>query len=140
MQLEQVLSYGRFIVAAAGTAATVFLGGWDAILQVLVLFVVLDYVTGVLAAWHTKTLNSETGLWGIVKKVLIFAVITVAVALDSIIGDGHGIFRSLAIWFYIANEGLSILENLGRAGVAIPQQITEALERLHDREPPTRGA
>ena len=97
-------------------------------LQVLVLFVVLDYITGLVAAYGEQSLNSRVGFKGIAKKILLFAPVAVAYWLDMLLGQE--ILRSLAIFFYIANEGLSMLENLGRAGVPFPEQIQTALEQL----------
>lgn len=108
------------------------LGGWDIALQVLVLFVVLDYITGVTAAWYEKKLDSNIGLRGIAKKILIFVPVAVGYWLDVVMSTE--IFRSLTIFFYIANEGLSILENLGRAGVPIPSPLKVALEQLREEK------
>lgn len=107
------------------------LGGWDIALQVLVLFVVLDYITGVTAAWYEKKLDSNIGLRGIAKKILIFVPVAVGYWLD--VALGTELFRSLSIFFYIANEGLSILENLGRAGVPIPEPLKAALNQLKQK-------
>ena len=115
-------------ITLGGSVATAYLGGWDIMLRVLVLFVVLDYITGVYAAFCEKHLNSEIGLKGIAKKILLFVVIAVAVAVDDVLGQA--IFRSLAIWFYVANEALSILENCALAGVPIPSFLKTALEQL----------
>src|SRR5690554_2591516 len=104
------------------------LGGWVVALQVLVVFVVLDYITGVVSAFHLKELNSYRGAWGIVKKIMLFVPIAVGTMLDLVIGQE--ILRNLAIWFYIANEGLSILENMAQAEILVPPGIIEALEQL----------
>jgi toxin secretion/phage lysis holin len=131
MALEAALNCLKYLIALVGGLLTCLLGGWDVALEALVYFVVLDYLTGVMAAWITKTLNSNVGLRGIARKVFIFSVVAVAVYLDRIIGQN--ILRSVTIFFYIANEGLSILENLGRAGVAIPAPVLKALEQLKER-------
>jgi toxin secretion/phage lysis holin len=114
--------------ALLGGAITAVLGGWDLALQVLVLFVVLDYLVGLIAAWTEKSLDSRIGFRGIAKKILLFVPIAICYALDQVLGQE--ILRSLAIFFYIANEGLSIIENLGRAGVPVPDALGEALEQL----------
>jgi toxin secretion/phage lysis holin len=101
-------------------------------LQVLVLFVVLDYATGLVAAYEEQTLNSRVGFKGIAKKVLLFVPVAVAYWLDMLLGQE--ILRSLAIFFYIANEGLSMVENLARAGIPFPEQIQTALEQLKKAE------
>lgn len=126
--MESVLTWLKIAFALLGGTITVLLGGWDLALQVLVLFVVMDYVTGLVAAWYSKTLNSQVGFKGICKKVLLFIPIAICYALDQVLGQE--ILRSLAIFFYIANEGLSIVENLGRAGVPVPDALGEALEQM----------
>lgn len=114
--------------AILGGAITAVLGGWDLALQVLALFVVLDYLVGLIAAWTEKSLDSRVGFRGIAKKILLFVPIAICYALDQVLGQE--ILRSLAIFFYIANEGLSIIENLGRAGVPVPAALGDALEQM----------
>lgn len=129
--MESVLTWLKIAFALLGGTITVLLGGWDLALQVLVLFVVMDYVTGLVAAWYSKTLNSQVGFKGICKKVLLFIPIAICYALDQVIGQE--ILRSLAIFFYMANEGLSITENLGLCGVPVPEPLMGALEQLKQR-------
>lgn len=126
--MDKVIKYLKYAIAIVGGVLTGLLGGWDMMLRVLVLFVVLDYGTGLAAAWSEKQLNSEIGARGILKKFLLFVIIALAFQLDKAIEQE--VFRNLAIWFYLANEGLSILENCGRAGVPIPAFIRAALEQL----------
>lgn len=118
-------------VALLGGFITAHLGGWDAMLKVLATFVVLDYIIGVTAAALEQRLNSEIGARGIVKKFLLFVIVAVAVQVDLAIGQQ--IFRSLAIWFYLANEALSIIENAGRCGVPIPAFLKTALEQMRSK-------
>ena len=122
----------KWLVTLVGGLLTSLLGGWDMALKVLVLFVVLDYATGLVAAYGEQNLNSRVGFRGIAKKILLFVPVAVAYWLDMLLGQE--ILRSLAIFFYIANEGLSMMENLGRAGVPFPEQIQEALEQLKGDE------
>ena len=129
--MDRTVKYTKPLIAVIGAALTVFFGGWDIMLQILIGFVVLDYVTGVAAAWYTKTLNSEIGARGIMKKILLFVVVGVAYQLD--VATGQEVFRSLAIWFYLANEALSIVENAGRCGVPIPEFLKAALEQLRKK-------
>lgn len=126
--MNNILSWLKAAIALLGGTITALLGGWDLALQVLVLFVVLDYLVGLVAAWIEKGLDSRVGFRGIGKKILLFVPIAICYALDQVLGQE--ILRSLAIFFYIANEGLSIVENLGRAGVPVPQQLMDALEQL----------
>lgn len=129
--MNNVLTWFKCVFAFVGGTITAALGGWDLALQVLVLFVVLDYMTGLVAAWYSKTLNSQVGFRGICKKVLLFIPVAICYALDQVLGQE--ILRSLAIFFYIANEGLSITENLGLCGVPVPAQLMGALEQLKQR-------
>ena len=114
-----------------GGLCTAFLGGWDTALKTLVLFVVLDYLTGVAAAIVTKTVDSNIGFKGIAKKVLVFVLVGVGYALDQFMGQDY--LRSLIIIFYIANEGISIIENLSRTGVPIPQAVLNVLNQLKSK-------
>lgn len=126
--MEKGLITLKAAVAVVFGILSTLLGEWDVALQVLVVLVVLDYISGVVAAFHLKEVNSYKGFWGIVKKIMLFVPVAVATMLDVVIGQE--ILRNLAIWFYIANEGISILENLGKVGVLVPPGITDALEQL----------
>ena len=122
----------KSLIAVGGAAASYLFGGWSALLSILLTFVVLDYITGFLAAAREGILHSETGLWGIAKKVAIFFVVAVAYLVDTTLGDAH-FFRDAAIFFYLANELLSIVENIGRLGVPIPTAIQQAVEVLRGK-------
>lgn len=129
--MQDILTGAKWLTTIIGGFLVGLLGGWDVALQVLVLFVVLDYATGLTAAWYEKKLDSNVGLRGIAKKILMFVPVVVGYWFDMAMGGE--VFRSLAIFFYIANEGLSILENLGRAGVPIPAPLKAALEQLKQK-------
>ncbi|AJS59842.1 phage holin family protein [Paenibacillus sp. IHBB 10380] len=123
---NEVLKWG----AAWGvSAATYFYGGWSGVLSALLVFVVIDYGTGVAAAGSKGELKSRVGLIGIARKVFIFAMVAVAHLVDGILGDAH-MFRDAAAYFYIANEVLSIIENGGKLGAPIPPIIIQAVEVL----------
>ena len=110
-----------------------FLGGWDGLLYALIAFVVIDYVTGVMCAISNHTLSSEVGFKGICRKVLIFLLVGIGSILDAhVIGSGS-VLRTAVIFFYISNEGVSILENAARLGLPVPEKIKVILEQLHDR-------
>ena len=110
-----------------------FLGGCDGLLIALVMFVVMDYISGVMCAIADKTLSSEVGFKGICRKVLIFVLVGIAHILDvQVIGTGS-VLRTAIIFFYISNEGISLLENAGYLGLPIPEKIKTVLEQLHDR-------
>ena len=110
-----------------------FLGGCDGLLIALVMFVVMDYISGVMCAIADKTLSSEVGFKGICRKVLIFVLVGIANILDvQVIGTGS-VLRTAVNFFYISNEGISLLENAGYLGLPIPEKIKTVLEQLHDR-------
>lgn len=120
-------------VAAVGTIITAWLGGWDAALRILVAFMVIDYATGFLGAVKTKRVDSEIMFWGGIRKGIILVVIAVAVMLDELMNNQEPIFRMLALYFYIAREGLSVTENLGILGVPLPRAIFNALAQLQKK-------
>ena len=110
-----------------------FLGGVDGFLYALLAFVVIDYVTGIMCAVLDKKLSSEVGFRGIFKKVLIFSLVAVGHIIDkSVIGDGS-VIRTAVIFFYLSNEGVSILENSAHIGLPVPQKLKDILEQLHNR-------
>ena len=110
-----------------------FLGGCDGLLYTLLAFVVIDYVTGIMCAVVDKKLSSAVGFKGIFKKVLIFALVGIGHILDThVIGSGS-VMRTAIIFFYLSNEGVSLLENAAYLGLPIPQKLKSVLEQLHDR-------
>lgn len=132
MNLDKIISVYKWCVVGIGTTISTLLGGWDMALAVLVGFVISDYLAGITAAWYEKTLDSKIGFLGIARKVFLFVPVGLAFWLDQLIGQN--ILRNLAIFFYLSNEGLSILENLGRIGVDIPPGLAEALQQLRERK------
>ena len=120
-------------IAAIGGGRGWFLGGCDGFLYALLVFVVLDYVTGIMCAVLDKQLSSAVGFRGIFKKVLIFLMVGIAHILDEqIIGTGSAL-RTAVIFFYLSNEGISFLENAARIGLPIPEKIKTVLGQLHNR-------
>ena len=110
-----------------------FMGGRDGFLYALLIFVIADYITGVLVAIFEKRLSSEVGFKGICRKVLIFMLVGIANVLDvSVIGTGS-VLRTAVIFFYISNEGVSLLENTAKLGLPIPEKIKAVLEQLKDK-------
>ena len=110
-----------------------FLGGCDGLMYALIAFVVVDYITGIMCAIVDKKLSSEVGFKGICKKVLIFLLVGMANILDvNIIGSGS-VLRTAAIFFYLSNEGASLLENAAHLGLPVPNAMKEVLQQLHDR-------
>ena len=123
----------QLIFSAVGGWLGYFLGGCDGLLYALIAFVVIDYVTGVMCAIINRELSSAVGFKGIFRKVLIFLLVGIANIIDvQVIGTG-AILRTAVIFFYISNEGVSLLENAGHLGLPIPEKIKTVLEQLHDR-------
>lgn len=108
-----------------------FLGGWDGLIVTLLSFIVLDFVTGILKAIYTKTLSSEIGYKGIIKKVCLLLVVGVAVMLETNLKVPA--IREIVIMFFIANEGISILENIGQMGIDLPSKLKDILLQLKDK-------
>lgn len=132
--MENILNYFKIIVATLGTGITWLFGTWDTALIVLVSFMALDYLTGVLRAIVNQEVSSDTGLKGIARKTVILIVLIVAVLLDRLLNTGTWVFRTLICYFYIANEGISLLENCAGLGLPIPDKLKDALVQLKDGE------
>jgi toxin secretion/phage lysis holin len=123
----------QLIFTAIGGWLGWFLGGCDGLLYALIAFVAIDYITGVMCAVIDHRLSSEVGFKGIFKKVLIFLLVGVANILDvQVIGTGC-VLRTAVIFFYISNEGVSLLENAAYLGLPVPEKIKTVLEQLHSR-------
>ena len=129
MKLEEIFNLS---VATVATALTWLIGAWDTALIVLVLFMAIDYITGVIRAYINKSLSSSVGLIGIARKSLIFIVLIVSVLLDRLLNSETWVFRTLVAYFYIANEGISLLENCVGLGLPIPERLKDALEQLKE--------
>ena len=123
----------QFICTAIGGWLGYFLGGCDGLLFALVVFAVADYITGVMCAISDKKLSSHVGFKGICRKVIIFMLVGIAHMIDvNVIATGS-ILRTAVIFFYLSNEGVSLLENAGHLGLPIPEKLKVVLEQLHDR-------
>ena len=124
----------QMAVAAIGGWLGYFLGGLDGLMIALIIFMVLDYITGLMCAVIDKKLSSAVGFKGICKKVLILMLVGVANIMDvHVIGTGSAL-RGAVICFYLSNEGLSLLENAGHIGLPIPEKLKDVLAQLHNRE------
>lgn len=117
------------ILAGIGTGLVYLWGGFDVAMQCLLIAIALDYVSGIIKAFVLKQLSSNVGFKGILKKVGILVVVALAVLIDRVTGES-GAIRTLVIYYFVANEGLSIIENAGKAGLPIPHSIKEALQAL----------
>lgn len=117
------------IIALICTGCVYLLGGWDVSLICLVIAIAIDYISGIMKAFVMKELSSKIGLRGLLKKVGVLMVVMLAVIVDRVTGE-TGMVRNLVIYYFVANEGLSIIENLGQTGVPIPSSIKKALRAL----------
>jgi toxin secretion/phage lysis holin len=132
--MKAIWNWVQAALTAIGGFLGWFLGGLDGFLYALIAFVVIDYLTGVMCAIADKKLSSEIGAKGIFKKVLIFVLVGVGHIIDSqVLGDG-GAIRTAVIFFYLSNEGVSLLENAAHIGLPIPEKLKSILEQLHDRD------
>ncbi len=123
----------QMVFAAIGGWLGYFLGGCDGLIIALVVFVVVDYLTGILCAIADKSLSSKVGFLGIAKKVVIFMLVGVANILDvEVIGTGS-VLRTAVIFFYLSNEGISMLENATHLGLPVPTKLKDVLEQIHER-------
>jgi toxin secretion/phage lysis holin len=131
--MKTIWNWVQAALAAIGGFLGWFLGGPDGFLYALIAFVAADYLTGVMCAIADRKLSSEVGAKGIFKKVLIFVLVGVGHIIDSqVLGDG-GAIRTAVIFFYLSNEGISILENAAHIGLPVPEKLKAVLEQLHDR-------
>nr|DAL12897.1 MAG TPA_asm: holin [Caudoviricetes sp.] len=130
--MEKLFDYIKLLVMALGTGLTWLLGVWDMPLLTLVIFMILDQLTGVIRGYVNKDLSSDVGLKGIARKCVILIVLIVAVALDRLLNTGSWMFRTMVAYFYIANEGISLLENCASLGAPIPEKLKNALIQLKE--------
>lgn len=130
--MKNVIKTIQMIFASIGGWLGWILGGADGFLYALIAFVVIDYLTGIMASILEQKLSSKVGFRGIFKKILIFVLVGVANIIDSyLIGSGNAI-RTTVIFFYISNEGISILENATRIGLSVPDKLKNVLEQLKE--------
>lgn len=133
MKIKDFWNVIQLIFSALGGWLGYFLGGCDGLLYTLLAFTAIDYITGVMCAVNDHTLSSEVGFRGICRKVLIFMLVGIANILDAdVVGTGS-VLRTAVIFFYISNEGVSLLENAAHLGLPVPEKIKTVLEQLHDR-------
>ncbi len=133
MAIKELWLILQTVIAALGGWFGWFLGGLDGFLYALIIFVIVDYITGIMVAIINKELSSEIGARGIFKKILIFILVGVAHIIDSrLIGEGS-VIRTAVIFFYLSNEGISIMENGSRIGLPIPQKLKDVLAQLHGK-------
>ena len=129
----------QLVFAAVGGWLGYFLGGCDGLLYALIAFVAIDYITGVMCAISDKTLSREVGFKGICRKVLIFLLVGIGNIIDVQVLGSPGVLRTAVIFFYLSNEGVSLLENAAHLGLPVPDAIKTVLEQLHDRSDGKEG-
>lgn len=133
MGMRELWMYIQSVIAVIGGWLGWFLGGVDGFLYALIIFVIIDYITGIMVAFLNREISSEIGARGIFKKILIFILVGIAHIIDSrLIGEGSAI-RTAVIFFYLSNEGISIIENASRIGLPIPQKLKDVLAQLHGK-------
>ena len=132
--MKQIWSGVQIAFTALGGLLGWFLGGFDGFLYALIAFTVIDYITGVMCAITDKTLSSSVGFKGICRKVLIFTLVGIGNIVDVYVLGQGGVLRTAVIFFYLSNEGVSILENTAHLGLPIPLKLKEVLEQLHERK------
>ena len=131
--MKEFWNFIQVIFAAIGGWLGYFLGGCDGLIYALTAFVVVDYITGVMCAIADKKLSSSVGFKGICRKVLIFILVGIANIIDAQVIKSGSVLRTAVIFFYLSNEGVSLLENAAHLGLPIPNKLNEVLEQLHDR-------
>ena len=131
--MNTLLNY-KLIISSIGGILGVFLGGMDGLIYALLAFLVIDYVTGIMCAIDKKELSSSVGFKGIARKIIIFSLVGVANILDVYILGHVGVLRAAVIFFYLSNEGISILENTSKLGLPVPEKLQNILQQLNKEE------
>lgn len=132
--MNSITGYFKAALALLGGVLGWFLGGLDSLFYALIAFVALDYITGILVAIHNKKVSSEIGFNGICKKILIFIIVSMGNIIDKYILGAGSALRTLLLMFYLSNEGISILENMGLMGLPIPQKLKDVIEQLSKQD------
>lgn len=132
--MKKVWNLMQILFSGLGGFMGYFLGGCDGLIFSLLIFISIDYVTGVMCAIVEKTLSSDVGFKGICRKVIIFLLVGVAHILDLHVVKTGSVLRSAVVFFYLSNEGVSILENAAHLGLPVPKKVKDVLEQLHDKE------
>ncbi|MEG1441664.1 MAG: phage holin family protein [Oscillospiraceae bacterium] len=130
--MEKLFNFLRVIVGVVGGWCGSIFGAWDVMLWSLVVLIILDYITGLIKACYTKKLSSEIGFKGLLKKIVILIVVILANVMQNLMGNNLPL-REIVIMFFIANEGISLLENIAEMGVKIPEPLRKVLLQLRDK-------
>ncbi|MGV9196421.1 phage holin family protein [Arcanobacterium canis] len=137
MSLHAIWHATQTTIAGIGAWLAAYLGGLDGLVYALIIFAIADYITGVLAAINERRLSSSVGFRGISRKILIFTLVGLAHLIDVHVLDTPGVLRAAVIFFYLSNEGISLLENATRLGLPVPERIREALDLIGHKHQPT---
>ncbi|HFN3029242.1 TPA: holin family protein [Enterococcus faecium] len=137
--MKEVWNWIQLAIAGGGGVIGWYVGRIDGLIYTLVTFVVVDYVTGLLRAINEKKLSSKIGAKGITKKIMIFLLVGVAHMLDVEVIKGGNVLRDAVIFFYISNEGISLLENAVAIGLPVPEKLREILQQLHEKKEETEN-
>ncbi|CDM70370.1 Holin family [Clostridium bornimense] len=132
--MDNIIKSMNLIFSFIATIVTWIFGGWNISIIVLISFMALDYITGILKAYISNNLSSSIGIKGIAKKGLILIVLIVGSLLDRLINSNEWIFRTLICYFYISNEGLSLLENCALLGLPLPDKLLNSLKQLQEKK------
>jgi toxin secretion/phage lysis holin len=132
--MKNVINFIQAVFTAIGGYIGWFLGGVDGFMYALIAFVVIDYITGLMVAVLERRLSSEVGFRGIFKKVLIFVMVGIGNIVDVYLIDSGSAIRTAVIFFYVSNEGISIIENSAKIGLPIPQKLKDILKQLDKEE------
>ena len=130
--MDKMIEWGKLALGAVVTAISAFFGGMDGVMYALLIFISIDYLTGVAVAIKQKQLSSEVGFWGLVRKVCILALVGVAHIIDIDVITTGDVFRTAVSLYYIGNEGISILENTTLLGVKYPEKLMSILQQIRD--------
>lgn len=132
--MKQIIETMQYVITGIGGFVGWFLGGVDGFLYALLVFVVVDYLTGLMAAYIQKKISSEVGFRGICRKVAIFCLVGIAHILDAQVIKTGSVLRTAIVFFYLSNEGISILENITIIGLPVPQKLRDVLEQIRDKD------
>lgn len=131
--MKEIWNVMQMLFAALGGVLSWFFGGFDGMIYVLLTFIVCDYITGVMCAVLDKKLSSEIGYKGIFKKVMIFILVGVGHLIDAYIVRSGNTVRTAVVFFYVSNEGISLLENSAHMGLPVPQKIQDILAQIKEK-------
>jgi toxin secretion/phage lysis holin len=131
--MSKIINICEVLVAFSGGILGWLFGGLDSLIYALIAFVIIDYVTGILLAFQKKKISSAIGFIGIAKKIMMFALIAVGNVIDQYVIKSGSTLRTMLIMFYLANEGISIIENAGSMGVPFPQKLKDAIQQLQEK-------